>query len=193
VTPLGSETELPIGCRIVAATHRDLLSDVAAGKFREDLYYRLDNIAITLPPLRERPREVRALAEYFVERSVEENPALPGRRFSAKALSLLEAHAWPGNVRELIATVYRSRWLAGGERIGDEVVRMSLRTRVAHGDVLSRPLVKGQFQIEALLDEVRRHYFQRAMTASGGHVDEAGALLGLQPRTARNWRARYAE
>ena len=101
VRPMGACREQPRDFRLVCATHRDLPSEVAAGRFREDLYYRLGVVVLRLPPLRARPGDVALLAARFLEE------VAPERAFSADALSLLARHAWPGNVRELRNAVRR--------------------------------------------------------------------------------------
>ncbi|UYZ63348.1 sigma-54-dependent transcriptional regulator [Hymenobacter weizhouensis] len=104
---LGGKASVPLDVRVVAATNRDLQAEVAAGRFRSDLYYRLHVLPITIPPLRERPRDIRGLAEFFLRR-VSEELARPPLRFSPQALAQLQQYSWPGNVRELQHTVERA-------------------------------------------------------------------------------------
>jgi transcriptional regulator with PAS, ATPase and Fis domain len=115
VLRVGGLKPRPVDVRVVSATNRDLDAEVAAGRFRSDLYYRLNGVALRVPPLRERPAEVALLAERFVARAAEElglplTPAL-----EPAALALLEAYAWPGNVRELRNVVDRAVLLAAGD------------------------------------------------------------------------------
>ena len=116
VTRVGGNQPIPFEVRVVVATHRDLLAEVQAGRFREDLYYRLLGLPIVLPPLRQRGEDVLLLADTFVQ-NFGRQQHLPLRRFTEKARRSLLAHAFPGNVRELKAVVELAAVLAEGERI----------------------------------------------------------------------------
>src|SRR5208283_2038972 len=100
VTPVGDHRSQPVDVRIIAATNRDLRGDVAAGRFRLDLYYRLNVVKLTTIPLSQRPEDIEPLCHGFLERWSIEN-GLPPRRVSAAALRMLIDYDWPGNVREL--------------------------------------------------------------------------------------------
>lgn len=125
VRPLGSNEEKNLDVRIVAATHRDLLGMVRQGAFREDLYYRLTGDVLRIPPLRERPGDVEALALHFLtdDRRLQDHT---GRRLTDEAIRHLAAYPWPGNVRELRNVVQRAAVHAKGEEIGVEVIRALL-------------------------------------------------------------------
>jgi pSer/pThr/pTyr-binding forkhead associated (FHA) protein len=112
VRRVGSETAIHVDVRIVCATHRDLRAMVRSGSFREDLYYRLVNLVVQIPPLRERPEDVRALAAFFLSRAGQSTGA---RSFTEAALLRLCAHTWPGNVRELRNVVQSAAAYASGE------------------------------------------------------------------------------
>ena len=130
VRPVGGAKTLSVDVRVIAATNRDLEEDVRTGRFREDLYYRLATVTLTLPPLRERPMDVPLLAREVLERGQREL----GRRvkgFTAEALSLLGAYRWPGNARELSNEVKRMLALCDGEWLGAEL----LSPRVVHAAV----------------------------------------------------------
>ena len=116
IEPLGSEKPRKVDVRLLAATNRDLEREVAEGRFRSDLYYRLSVFPIRLPPLRERPEDVRALAERFLERFARENRR-PGLRLGGETLERLEAYPWPGNVRELFNVLERSAILSAGREL----------------------------------------------------------------------------
>jgi len=120
---LGGASGVKVNVRILATTNRDLPAEVARGTFREDLYYRLNVVSLRVPPLRERPGDVAALAEYFARRYAEVN-GLPYRPLSRGALARLAAHGWRGNVRELENIVHRAVLLAEGEEIGPEAVEL---------------------------------------------------------------------
>ncbi|GAB3731076.1 sigma-54 dependent transcriptional regulator [Hymenobacter agri] len=137
VTRVGGNQAIPFDVRLVVATHRDLLTEVQAGRFREDLYYRLLGLPITLPPLRQRGNDVLLLAELFVRDFCRQNN-LPPRQLSASALERLLAHPFPGNVRELKAVVELATVLTDGEQImGDDLPLRTGRALVGVGSGLS--------------------------------------------------------
>ena len=109
VTPVGSNKQIKIDVRVIAATNRSLEEMVRKGKFRQDLYFRLNQVTMTTPPLRQRPGDILLLAQNFANRHI------PGIRISADALKMLEAHSWPGNIRELWNSMERACILARGE------------------------------------------------------------------------------
>jgi DNA-binding NtrC family response regulator len=117
VEPVGGRKSVKVDVRIVSATHRDLIADVKAGRFREDLFYRLHVFPISIPPLRQRPEDIAELTRHFLARSAAEE----GKRMravSTEALAMLAAHRWPGNVRQLENAIFRAVVLADGEEIG---------------------------------------------------------------------------
>ncbi len=117
VEPVGSRKLVKVDVRIVSATHRDLIADVKAGRFREDLFYRLHVFPVTVPPLRRRPEDIPALTRHFLARfTAEEGKRVRG--ISGEAMTLLSAFRWPGNVRQLENAVFRAVVLAEGEEIG---------------------------------------------------------------------------
>jgi DNA-binding NtrC family response regulator len=118
VWPVGSVQARPIDVRFVSATNRVLEDEIAAGRFRQDLYFRLSGVSLHIPPLRERPRELLALADAFLTRAATALGA-PGLRLGVAARLALARHAWPGNVRELKNVIERAALLANGDEIGD--------------------------------------------------------------------------
>src|SRR5690348_9970704 len=125
VEPVGSRKPVKVDVRIISATHRDLIADVKAGRFREDLFYRLHVFPVTVPPLRRRPEDIAPLTRHFLARfAAEEGKRV--RAVSAEAMGLLSGFRWPGNVRQLENAVFRAVVLAEGEEIGlDEFPRVS--------------------------------------------------------------------
>jgi DNA-binding NtrC family response regulator len=117
VEPVGGRKAVKVDVRIVSATNRDLIADVKAGRFREDLFYRLHVFPVSVPPLRRRPEDIGVLARYFLTRIAAEEGKRP-RSFSGEALTRLAAHPWPGNVRQLENAVFRAVVLADGDEIG---------------------------------------------------------------------------
>jgi len=174
---LGGTRVLHTDVRIVAATNRDLPEAIAAGDFREDLYFRLNVIALELPPLRERPGDVEALAQHFLER-FSQDLARPLAGFSPEALARLRGHTWPGNVRELRNAVERAVLLAEGSRVevGD-VALAPARGSAAHGGW--RP---GLPAAGLALADVERAVLLEALERTGFVQKEAAALLGISRR-----------
>jgi DNA-binding NtrC family response regulator len=123
VEPVGARRPLKVDVRIISATNRDLIADVKVGRFREDLFYRLHVFPITVPPLRERPADIPALARHFLALfAAEEGKRI--RLLTPEALRLLTAYRWPGNIRQLENAVFRAIVLAEGDSIGiDEFPR----------------------------------------------------------------------
>ena len=121
VEPVGAEKTVRVDVRVIAATHRNLEEEIAAGRFREDLYYRLNVLPIRTPPLRERLEDLPVLVEYFVRRYAADNNYRP-KTFTAEAIGHLQALPWKGNVRELKNLVERLLILAPGDAIGREEV-----------------------------------------------------------------------
>ncbi len=173
VQRVGGSSTVKVDVRVVAATNRDLERMVAEGSFRQDLYYRLAVFPVVLPPLRDRPEDLRPLVEHLLAR----HAASMNRRVPAvppDAWAALAAHRWPGNVRELENFLQRALILSPGPEL-------ALPPLPAAGQAAAAPLVApGRFD-----DEVRG-VIARALRAAGGRVygsDGAAALLGLRPTT----------
>jgi DNA-binding NtrC family response regulator len=165
-TPVGSSRVKRADVRVVAATNARLAEEVAAGKFREDLLYRLNTVELALPPLRERREDIPALAQLFLQRLVDRG-ATRARRFSADALEALVRHPWRGNVRELEHAVERAVLLASAEEIGAD-------------DLFLATPAQGPALLERMtLDEAERHLIQRALNRCDGNVSEAARELGV--------------
>jgi two-component system NtrC family response regulator len=167
--------------RIVTATNRDLKTEAAAKRFREDLYYRLSVVPILLPALRDRPPDVPILAQAIVER-LARDLGRPGLHIAPEALDRLTRYRWPGNVRELENELERAAVMAGGERIG--VAELELRARVEDPDMaaLAR-LLPLEGPLDATLDAARVHVIRLrislALERTGGDLDRAAADLGV--------------
>jgi two-component system response regulator FlrC len=159
----GTET-VTVDVRVVAATNRDLKKRVAEKLFREDLYYRLNVVSVTLPPLRERRTDIRPLAEHFLRE------LKPGARFAPETLAALERHDWPGNVRELRNVVERATVLLEGA----EVAPADLPSEVLSGTALPAD------SFHAQVDEYRKRLIQEALARFGGNQTKAAEALRLQ-------------
>jgi transcriptional regulator with GAF, ATPase, and Fis domain len=171
IDPLGSEKSRKIDVRLVAATHADLGSAVADGRFREDLFYRLSVFPIHLPPLRERPDDIAALATGFLDRFARENRRSP-IHLPGPVLDQLEAYAWPGNVRELNNVLERAAILSAGREL-----RLPAGALPARGERSGRPL-SWEAQEQAYLERLLRHTHGKISGADG-----AAALAELAPST----------
>ena len=163
--------------RVVAATNRDLEHEVRQGRFREDLFYRLNVIPIRLPPLRERRTDMPLLVEHFLAKHAE--PGRP-RQIAPEALEALVAYPWPGNVRELESVVERTLLLADGEviHLSDLPAAVRMRSGVAAGGVPIEIPEEG-LDLEAL----ERSLLLQALEKARGNVTRAARLLGLSRRT----------
>jgi two-component system response regulator HydG len=174
---VGGEETLEVNVRVVSATNRDLAAMVKGGRFREDLFYRLDVVEIPLPPLRERPGDVEELARWFLRRSA---PRL-GRAvtdFSPEALELLRRYPWPGNVRELENVVEQALVFAEGERVGPEDLPEGLR-RPAPAAAL--PVPAGDRSLTEILEDLERQLILGAYERAKGVKAETARLLGIKP------------
>ncbi|MDP1822980.1 MAG: sigma-54 dependent transcriptional regulator [Archangium sp.] len=183
VKPVGSSREVPFEARVLAATNRRLDEEVKAGRFREDLLFRLNVINIELPPLRARREDIRMLAGYFLGRVAEEL-GRPGLHFTEDTLKLLEAYSFTGNVRQLQNIVERAATLSDGEELGPDSLPAGVRGTT---DPLASADVKiGEgFSLERHLDELERRFLQESLRLSGGVKMRAAQLLGLTFRSLR--------
>ncbi|HEY3065451.1 MAG TPA: sigma-54 dependent transcriptional regulator [Methylomirabilota bacterium] len=173
---LGGTRTLRVDVRVVAASNQDLAQMVRDKRFREDLYYRLNVITITVPPLRDRHEDIRVLAEHFLRLyAAKNNRKLDG--FTPEALERLESHRWPGNVRELENVIERSVVLARGNRIGAE----DLPTEV--GGVKPPPRDALLALVGTPLDEIERRILDETLRITGGNKTQAAKLLGIDVRT----------
>ncbi len=164
--PVGSSKVKRADVRVLAATNARLEDEVAQGRFREDLLYRLNTVEVHLPPLRERAQDVPQLAQLFLQRLVDRG-ATRARCFSPEALEALVRHPWRGNVRELEHAVERAVLLAPGEEIGP-------------ADLLLAAATQGPALLERMtLDDAERHLIQRALSRCDGNVSEAARELGV--------------
>ena len=196
VTPLGSSKPVSVDVRTIAATHRDLVGDVASGRFREDLFHRLAVGILRLPPLRERDRDIDLLADAFLARinaDAQGNPEWQGKNISQDARKILALHPWPGNIRELYHTLLRAAlWSSGSTIQAEDLKAALLQMRPIEQHSFDKPLVKG-FDLQALLDDVSRDYIAKALKQSGNRKTLAANLLGFaNHQTLGNWMRRLA-
>lgn len=192
VTPVGGSKPVPFKARIIAATNRNLMDEVAEGRFREDLFYRLAVATLRLPPLRERQGDVGLLIDKLLAQVNRE--LAPVLALSPGARALLLAHNWPGNVRELLNTLHRvAAWCEDSTISADEMREAILPARLAKREQNndSAPIVEG-FSLSDLLGEISKKYLEKGMKQSGGNKTKAAKLLGLPNyQTLDNWLKKY--
>ncbi len=184
VRPVGAAQEVPVDVRVLAATNRDVEADVAAGNFRQDLYYRLNVIRLLLPPLRERSEDIPLLAERFITRfAAEMGKETVG--FSADALRLLSVYKFPGNVRELENLIERAVALSGTRVIGlgDLPEAVSGHAGAPAQTLLDLP--PEGLNLDDVLNEAERRLLVQALERTGGVRKRAAELLGITFRSLR--------
>jgi len=196
IVRLGSNKPIRVDIRMVAATNRTLTEEIAGGRFREDLFYRLAVAVLRIPPLRERTGDLGLLVDHILDQVNLEYALAPGfkqKKLSAGARNLLMNHPWPGNVRELLNTLRRAVIWSDGATISSEDIREALlpAAMTAGESVLRRPL-GGDLNLPNLLKQVARHYLDRAMDEAHGNKTKAAQLVGLPSyQTLTNWLAKY--
>ncbi len=175
---LGSNQTVHVDIRVIATSNRPLEAAVAEGRFRADLYYRLNVIPISLPPLRDRDGDIRELAEHFATLYAAPGAAGTQARLSQELVARLGEHAWPGNVRELANFVRRAVALSRGGEIGVEAFD--------HGKILPRLPRSPEWKPGLSLGEMERELFAMTLESTGGNRARAAELLGVSLRTVRN-------
>ena len=185
VDPVGSSRSIDIDVRVVAATNKDLAEEVKAGRFREDLFYRLQVVPVELPPLRDRGGDVKTLAQYFLTRHAEEL-GRPDLRLEESTLQALASYQWPGNVRELENMIERIALLSEGdlvqvsdlpERLFEEIPRV---TEVL---TLNEELPESGVDFNSLIDTYENQLITQALNQTQGNKKAAAKLLGLNRTT----------
>jgi len=169
---VGGEQTLDVNVRVVAATNRALRKMVNQGDFREDLYYRLEVIPLSIPPLRERAEDIPLLVDHFIEKKCSEMN-LPLKKFSQKALTSLREYSWPGNVRELENVIERSLVMAEEDEIDQHELHIEKR------DENEFPDFSGE-SLKNRLDKIERDLIISAMNESGGNKKSAAKQLGVK-------------
>ena len=193
---VGGLDEIEADIRVVAATNQDLQRLVADGKFREDLYYRINVIPIHLPPLRERREDIPLIAEHFL-RKFREEMGKPIETISGGAMECLMAYDWPGNIRELENVIERAVALERSPTILVESLPLALRSRIektspsAAGPADIGELPEGGLDLERHVREIERHYLAQALERAGGVQVRAAELLGMSFRSFRYYAKKY--
>jgi len=156
--------------RVVSATNKDLREETEEGRFREDLYFRLTGVTLTLPPLRERRDDIPLLARHFLDRAASQ------KMLSEKAVAALQGYAWPGNVRELLMVIQRAALLCPGQNIRPEDLSLEGRPRRRSGGM----------RTDLTLEEMEREYIKTVLDKHAGHRGKTARALGVDPKTLYN-------
>jgi two-component system response regulator AtoC len=181
VRPVGDTRVEKVDVRVVAASVRDLGAAVAAGQFREDLYYRLNVVGIRLPPLRERAGDIPILARHFLARYARLRPGAPLEGMTDEALAALEAYRWPGNVRELEHAIERAAVLCDGPLIREEDLSEAVRSGPAAAPTAVAP-PDGSLSVKRAIRAVEEELIRRALQRTAGNRTRAAELLELSYR-----------
>jgi len=172
VLPVGATEPVPVDARIIAATNRDLERDVKTGQFRSDLYYRLNVIAIHLPPLRQRREDIPLLVDAFLARGKD-----PSKTVSADAMSAMCEYDWPGNVRELENALERATIVTNGAVISPDALPERVTSRSGEH------LVRDVERLDPTLDMIERAYIKWVLESNSGNKTRAAEVLGIDPST----------
>ena len=182
--PVGGTEPIPVDVRVIAATNRDLDEELRRGTFRSDLYYRLNVIALHLPPLRERREDIPLLAQGFLSRIAEQR-GQGAKRLAQPALDAIMAYDWPGNVRVLENALEHAVTLSPADEVGAEALPERITARKV------QPLVTERAQANPTLDVIERAYITWVLQAEGGNKTRAAEVLGIDPSTLYRKLARY--
>ena len=174
---VGADQEKSINVRVVAATNRDLEAEVSAGRFREDLFWRLNVIHLHIPPLRERPFDIPLLVEHFLNRALKTSGSLP-LSVTPGALAVLTAYDWPGNARELENAIERAVALAEGASLAPEDLPERIRNSGQTAQLLTHAREK-----RMTLRDLEKEYILETLRLTGGNKSRAAELLGCDRRT----------
>jgi PAS domain S-box-containing protein len=199
-TPVGGHAQVAVDVRIIAATNRDLEAEVARGRFREDLFYRLNVIRIEMPPLRERREDLPLLIRHFLGRFSEaQGKPLPA--VSPRAMKLLLSYSYPGNIRELENVIEHAVALCGPEGIGEDDLPPKLReagaaaptfgsTEPLPSDLIDRMHARGS-NLDLEIEEIERRFIAEALRRAAGVRKRAAEILGINYRSLRHRLAKY--
>lgn len=176
---IGGKETIKVDVRIIAATNKSLLEEIKRGRFREDLYYRLNVVEIRIPPLRERMEDMAPLIGYFLGEFTRKYNK-PGLSMSEEAMRVLSSYDWPGNIRELKNVIERSIVLSRGSVIEPEDFPEKIRRQ-------SSPFNESQMREEQImtLEEMERMYVRKVLEYTGGNKLQAARLLNIDPKTLR--------
>lgn len=184
IEPVGSTRSIPVDVRVVAATNKDLWSEVQGGRFREDLFYRLQVVPVELPALRDRGNDTEVLARYFIEREAKKT-GRPGLRFSGRTLQCLRTFDWPGNVRELENLVERVALLAESDEISESDLPSYMREARQDCEIIETPMEMPEdgLDFNTLVNQFEDRLIILALDKTGWNKKAAAKLLNLNRTT----------
>ncbi len=174
---MGGDREVEVDYRLLSATNRILMQEIENGRFRQDLYYRLNVISIEIPPLRQRPEDILPLARHFLLQGQTE-----ARRLSQAAARTLTAYPWPGNVRELINALEHARFLSQSDVILPEHLPPAVRSAAAHGNTAHSDSGADMPAEVKTLGETEMETIRHALEQTAGNRTRAAKLLGITRR-----------
>jgi two-component system response regulator PilR (NtrC family) len=189
VRRVGGADEIPVDVRIIAATNQDLKKRIQEGKFREELYYRLNVISVDMPPLRKRVEDIPLLISHFLQKYCEKMDKRP-KRFTPEVVGLLESYPWPGNIRELENVIERIVAIEDRETVTASCLPQEILSPQKKR-LETQELFGPGFSLNRHLDEITKKYIQEALALSGGSLQKAAPLLGLSYRTIRYLIGKY--
>jgi DNA-binding NtrC family response regulator len=189
VRRVGGADEIPVDVRIIAATNQDLKKRIEEGKFREELYYRLNVISIDMPPLRKRVEDIPLLIAHFLQKYCDKMGKKP-KRFTPEVVGLLEGYLWPGNIRELENVIERIVAIEDRETVTASCLPQEI-VSPQKKKLDTQELFSPGFSLTHHLDEVTKKYIQEALSVTGGSLQKAAPLLGLSYRTIRYLIGKY--
>lgn len=195
ITPVGAIKPEFVDVRVIAATNRNLMIEVAEGRFREDLFYRIAVGVLHLPPLRERAGDIGLLVDELlgiINADAASQPGYTHKKISVNGKNILLSHEWPGNVRELYSTLLRaSLWTQDNEITVEDVEAAIFKIPESKTGILSKEL-DNAFDIQDVIGDVARHYIKRALDESNGNKTLAAEKLGLASyQTLKGWIEKY--
>ena len=184
VIPVGATEPIAIDTRLIAATNRNLEEEIARGNFRSDLFYRLNVIAIEIPPLRDRPEDIPLLAESFLAEIALKRDE-PKKKLSPEAAEQLQEYAWPGNVRELENAIERAVILAASATINPAALPDRVRRRKSESLIAERTISNPS------LEAIERAYIMWVLRSEGGNKSRAAEVLGIDASTLHRKLSRF--
>jgi DNA-binding NtrC family response regulator len=196
ITRLGATRPIIFDVRIMAATNRNLIDEVASGRFRSDLFYRIAVAVLKLPPLRERSGDISLLIDRLLDQINKESTEEPGykyKKISAAAKNIMIQHTWPGNVRELQNTLRRAAIWSVDPTIDTQDIREAMLPMITtdNDNLLGRSMGEGVNLLQ-LIEKLSKHYLKRALDEAGGNKTKAAKLVGLPNyQTFSNWLKKY--
>ena len=175
--PVGGSNRIKVDARVLAATNKDLTSEIRAGRFREDLYFRLNVVPIFVPPLRDRQEDIAILADHFMGTLAREYGRRP-KTFESDAITALRQYSWPGNVRELRNVVERLIIMVPGDRISSRDLTFLEQSGPAESSI--SPQAIGSLPLHEARDQFERYYILRALAAQQGNISRTADVLGVE-------------